>query len=103
MILKGKQRVQILIADQQSAVRSALRLLLEERLELDVVGEAADNQQLLTKLDRIERTLGNINGRLKKLEEHVAIQDKRIAKIRLETDSNEPNKVPSGGPAIEIF
>jgi DNA-binding NarL/FixJ family response regulator len=53
MLLKGKQRVRILIADHQSAVRSALRLLLEERLELDVVGEAADNQELRAKLKNL--------------------------------------------------
>lgn len=43
--------MRVLIADHQSAVRSALRLLLEEKLELDVVGEAADSDELLAKLD----------------------------------------------------
>jgi DNA-binding NarL/FixJ family response regulator len=43
--------VRIIIADQQSAVRSAIRLLLEESLETDVVGEAADNQELLAQLE----------------------------------------------------
>jgi DNA-binding NarL/FixJ family response regulator len=43
--------MRILIADQQQAVRSAVRLLLEERLGLHVVGEAADNQELLAQLE----------------------------------------------------
>jgi DNA-binding NarL/FixJ family response regulator len=46
----GKQPVRILIADHQQAVRSAVRFLLEERLELRVVGEAADGQELLAQL-----------------------------------------------------
>jgi DNA-binding NarL/FixJ family response regulator len=46
----GQQPLRILIADHQSAVRSALRLLLEERMDLDVVGEAADGQELLAQL-----------------------------------------------------
>jgi DNA-binding NarL/FixJ family response regulator len=45
--------VRILIADHQSAVRSALRLLLHERLELDALGEAADSQELLAQLEQL--------------------------------------------------
>jgi DNA-binding NarL/FixJ family response regulator len=45
--------VRILIADHQPAVRSAVKLLLEERLGLDVVGEAADSQELLSQLDHL--------------------------------------------------
>jgi two-component system response regulator AlgR len=45
--------VRILIADHQSAVRSAVRLLLEERLESDVVGEAANSQELLAQLEHL--------------------------------------------------
>ena len=43
-------KIRILIADQQPAVRSAVRLLLEKGLELDVVGEAADSKELLAQL-----------------------------------------------------
>jgi DNA-binding NarL/FixJ family response regulator len=43
--------VRILIADSQSAVRSAVRLLLAERLGLDAVGEAADNRELLAQIE----------------------------------------------------
>ena len=46
--------VRILIADHQSAVRSAVRMLLEERLELDVVGEAADGQELATQIEHLQ-------------------------------------------------
>ena len=37
----------VLIADDQSRVRSALRLMIEERPDLKVVGEAVDAQGLL--------------------------------------------------------
>jgi DNA-binding NarL/FixJ family response regulator len=46
-------KMRILIADHQPAVRSAVRLLLEERPELDVVGEAADSEELLAQLERL--------------------------------------------------
>jgi DNA-binding NarL/FixJ family response regulator len=46
-------KIRILIADQQSAVRSAMRLLLEQGLELDVVGEAADSKELLAQLESL--------------------------------------------------
>ncbi|MGD9048840.1 MAG: response regulator transcription factor [Anaerolineae bacterium] len=46
-------KIRILIADQQSAVRSAIRLLLEKGLELDVVGEAADSNELLAQLESL--------------------------------------------------
>ncbi|MGB2909932.1 MAG: response regulator transcription factor [Anaerolineales bacterium] len=39
--------MQILLADDQSKVRSALRLLLEQEPDLDVLGEAVDTQGLL--------------------------------------------------------
>jgi DNA-binding NarL/FixJ family response regulator len=42
-----------LIAAHQPGVRSAVRLLLEERLALDAVGEAADSQELLAQLDSL--------------------------------------------------
>jgi DNA-binding NarL/FixJ family response regulator len=43
-----------MIADRRSAVRSAVRLLLEEKLELDVVGEAADRGELLAQLASLQ-------------------------------------------------
>jgi DNA-binding NarL/FixJ family response regulator len=46
--------VRIMIADRRSAVRSAVRLLLEERLESDVVGEAADTRELLAQLATLQ-------------------------------------------------
>jgi DNA-binding NarL/FixJ family response regulator len=46
-------KIRILIADHQSAVRSAVRLLLEKGLGLDVVGEAADGKELLAQLERL--------------------------------------------------
>jgi DNA-binding NarL/FixJ family response regulator len=46
-------KIRILIADRQSAVRSAVRLLVEKRLELDVVGEAADSEELLAQLESL--------------------------------------------------
>jgi DNA-binding NarL/FixJ family response regulator len=46
--------VRIMIADRRSAVRSAVRLLLEVRLELDVVGEASDGHELLAQLASLQ-------------------------------------------------
>ncbi len=45
--------MRVLIADHQPAVRSALRLLLDERLDLVVVGEAADNEELLAQIGHL--------------------------------------------------
>jgi DNA-binding NarL/FixJ family response regulator len=53
LLMTGQHRVRILIADHQSAARSAVRPLLEERLEVDVVGEAADSQKLLAQLEQL--------------------------------------------------
>lgn len=39
--------MRLLIADRQAATRSALKILLREEPGLDVVGEAADSQELL--------------------------------------------------------
>ena len=42
--------MRILLADDQSKIRYALRLLLEREPELDVVGEAAEAKNLLAEL-----------------------------------------------------
>ena len=42
-----EHQMQILLADDQAKVRSALRLLLEQEPDLDVLGEAVDTQGLL--------------------------------------------------------
>ncbi len=39
--------MRLLIADQQAATRSALKILFREETGLDVIGEAADSQELL--------------------------------------------------------
>jgi len=43
--------MRILLADDESNVRYGLRVLLEERTELEVVGEAADANDLLARLE----------------------------------------------------
>lgn len=43
----SEQVVRMLIADDQPQVRSALRLLLEQQPDLNVIGEAVDAQGLL--------------------------------------------------------
>jgi DNA-binding NarL/FixJ family response regulator len=43
--------MRVLIADRHAATRSALRILLKEEPGLNVVGEAADGQELLAQLD----------------------------------------------------
>jgi DNA-binding NarL/FixJ family response regulator len=46
--------VRILIADRQSAVRSAVRLLLEEMLPLDIVSEASEREELLAQVEQLQ-------------------------------------------------
>ena len=46
--------MRILLADDQPKTRYALRLLLEREPELDVVGEAAEAETLLTQLETIQ-------------------------------------------------
>jgi DNA-binding NarL/FixJ family response regulator len=43
--------MRILLADQESNVRYGLRVLLEERSEFEVVGEAADAEELFAQID----------------------------------------------------
>jgi DNA-binding NarL/FixJ family response regulator len=43
--------MRILLADHESNVRYGLRVLLEERPEFEVVGEAADAQDLLAQIE----------------------------------------------------
>ena len=43
--------MRILLADHESNVRYGLRVLLEERPELEVVGEAADAEDLLAQIE----------------------------------------------------
>ncbi len=42
--------MRVLLADDQTRVRSALRMLLKEELELSVVGEAAEAADLLAQM-----------------------------------------------------
>jgi DNA-binding NarL/FixJ family response regulator len=56
---RGIDRMNILLADDQKAVRSALRLLLEQESRLTVVAEAGDASELLrkTKVNRPDMVL----------------------------------------------
>jgi len=45
--------MRVLLADDQSKVRSALRLLLEQEPELSVVGEATDTDELVTQVGTV--------------------------------------------------
>ena len=49
--------MRILLADDQTKVRSALRLLLEQEPGLSVVGEAAEAEGLLTQVQRTQPDL----------------------------------------------
>ena len=48
--MEGQRPVRIFIADPQASARSALRLLLEARLQVEIVGEAAETQELQAQL-----------------------------------------------------
>jgi two-component system response regulator DesR len=45
------RKARILLADDNSAIRSALALLLENRLHVDIVGEAESMEQLMTNVE----------------------------------------------------
>ena len=45
--------MRILLADYESNVRYGLRVLLEERSEFEVVGEAADAEDLLAQIEAV--------------------------------------------------
>ena len=45
--------MRVLLADDQSKVRSALRLLLEQEPELDVVGKATDADELVAQVGTV--------------------------------------------------
>jgi DNA-binding NarL/FixJ family response regulator len=48
------KRVRVLIADDQALFREGLRTLLSTRPELEVVGEAANGEEVLGLIDRVE-------------------------------------------------
>jgi DNA-binding NarL/FixJ family response regulator len=49
--------MRILLADDHAKVRSALRLLLEQALELRIVGEATEGRELLARLQATQPDL----------------------------------------------
>jgi DNA-binding NarL/FixJ family response regulator len=49
--------MRVLLADDQTKVRSALRLLLEQEPEMSVVGEAADAEDLLAQAEATQPDL----------------------------------------------
>ena len=49
--------MRILVADDQTKVRSALKLLLEQELGLSVVGEASEVESLLAQMETIQPDL----------------------------------------------
>ena len=69
---RGDVYMRILIADDQAKVRFALRVLLERQSGLEVVGEAANGEDLLTKVGALHPDLvllawelpGNCPGKL---------------------------------------
>jgi DNA-binding NarL/FixJ family response regulator len=71
--------VRILLADDQPKVRSALRILLGQQPEVEVVGDVGEVESLLDQLDKARPDLILLdwelpglssNGRLSKLREH---------------------------------
>jgi DNA-binding NarL/FixJ family response regulator len=56
--------MRILLADNRSKVRFALRVLLEQRPELEIVGEAVDAEDLLTQVQVVCPDLVLLDWRL---------------------------------------
>jgi DNA-binding NarL/FixJ family response regulator len=57
-------KVRVLLADDQAKVRSALGLLLEQEPDMDVIGETADAQGLLEKVQKSCPDLVVLDGEL---------------------------------------
>jgi DNA-binding NarL/FixJ family response regulator len=57
MITDEVKQMRVLLADDQTKVRSALRLLLEQEPEMSVVGEAADAEDLLAQAEATQPDL----------------------------------------------
>jgi DNA-binding NarL/FixJ family response regulator len=74
-----KNRKRILIADSHSQVRSALRLLLQETLDVIVVGEADDLQQTLELVDVEKPDLVLLDWNLLASDGAVALSELRVA------------------------
>jgi two-component system NarL family response regulator len=49
---KGQRRVRVLLADEQSLFREAVRVVLETQKDLEVVGEAHDGPEALSEAER---------------------------------------------------
>jgi DNA-binding NarL/FixJ family response regulator len=47
LIIGGMERMRVIVADDQPDVRSALRLMLEERPGISVIGEASTSAELV--------------------------------------------------------
>ena len=48
------RKMRVIVADDQIEVRSAIKLLLEEKAEIEVVGEASDNESLAQLVTQVQ-------------------------------------------------
>jgi len=69
--------MRVLLADEQSRVRSALRVLLEQNTDYDIVGEATEAVELVEKVQRDAIELVVLDWRLPGLDGEVLIEELR--------------------------
>lgn len=60
--------IQVVLADDQEMVRAGLRLVLQSEPDIDVVGEAADGQELLDLVTRTDPDVALVDIRMPRLD-----------------------------------
>lgn len=60
--------IRVVLADDQAMVRSGLRLVLQAEVDIDVVGEAADGQELLDVVARTDPDVALVDIRMPRLD-----------------------------------
>jgi DNA-binding NarL/FixJ family response regulator len=112
----GHSSVRLLIADDRSRTRRALRALLGARAGFEVVGEAADGEEALTRIEELRPELVILDVRMPRLDGIAAtarIKARwptiRVVVHSLATDRREEALaagadafVPKGGRAEEL-
>jgi DNA-binding NarL/FixJ family response regulator len=64
----GRRRIGVLIVDDQALVRTGFRMILEAEPDLEVVGEAADGEEAIALVGRLEPDVVLMDVRMPKLD-----------------------------------